>query len=128
LFHLGRQHPPSCVRPYILRNIFFQAHTCIYFNFQFHKDILVAYFQILLHCSPVHSKTAVLKGPILFLSISTSRILSSPQRCPHMQLYFPHTALLIYCDNGKSTVSRNVGKLLPDHTASHPKRQQSTLT
>jgi hypothetical protein len=22
LFHLGRQHPPSCVGPYILRNIF----------------------------------------------------------------------------------------------------------
>jgi len=100
---------------YFYISIPFHTHTYIYFNFQFHKDILLPYSHVLLHCSPVHSETAVLKGPTLFLCTSTSSILSCPQCCPHMRLSFPHTALLIYSDNGKST-SRNVGTLLPDYT------------
>jgi hypothetical protein len=45
----------------------FHRHTYIYFNFQFHKDIFLPCSHVLLHCSTVHSETAVLKGPILFL-------------------------------------------------------------
>jgi len=66
----------------------FHTHTCIYFNFQFHKDILLPYSHFT--ALTVHSETAVLKGPILFLCTSISRILSCPQRCPHMPVFPSH--------------------------------------
>jgi hypothetical protein len=89
------------------------------------------YFHFFLQCPPVHSETAGLKGPILFLCTctSTSQLLACPQHCPHMRQSFPHTTLLIYSDDGSSTLSRNVSTLLPHYTTSQPKIQQSsTLT